>query len=775
MVTRIVGTVGLIVAMLPSLAWSQAAAPNESQITQARLKGVEFLKSKQLDEGNWEFPSHDVGITALCTLALLENGVPQSDSVIEKGHRYVRKNTKELGSTYDIALAIVLLSRLDEYGNKPAIRDLGARLIAGQNVGGGWSYTCPAKITSSILTNPESRPKAPEGVGDNSCTQFAVLGLWTASRTGMDIDQPMSAVARRFKTTQNSDGGWPYTTTVANQGENKSAVNPSGSAMTFAGLFSLTVARANKLRKELEQRELSGDDKSKGGASGSKKSTTSSTKKSDAKKDDKTDEKKDAADEPSEKADEATTLLKDPIFAKGLERAGQFVQGGDQARYFLWTIERLGVLLGQEKIGGVDWFAKGADILLKSQQMDGSWPEAHNDKGLSQTAFAILFLRKANLGSDISRLLEGEPEKAFVLSTRKEKPRFATLEEAIKAAMPGDTVRVDGDGPFKLPHVSLDKNLAIEAGFGYLPTFVYDIGFDSRGVRSRPDKDPEARYMLKTSGATVTLEGLKLEFDPPEIGSTVSWTLLRVAGGSVRMLNCSITEEGRKGAALIEITDAAQVRLKNCLVGGGRAAIEIAASGAQEVEVENSLLFSDQCFSVVKHATAKEADTKLTIRDSTLQGTNVVHTPSVATPIAVTVEGCLVKTDGIGQAFLTADNSNKNRSWSSHDNIYAVSKWIGASGRPVASVIDPKSFAKFWGIDDKTSTAKKIVFEGQRPNKASSHRMRATEFVLGAQSELALSGTKTGMQFLIVGPGRSFSRYRESSLYSDWKKTLASP
>lgn len=773
MVMRIVGSVGLIVALFPTIGWSQAPAPNESQITQARLKGVEFLKSKQLDDGAWEFTGHEVGITSLCTLALLENGVPQSDPLIEKGHRYVKRNTKELGSTYDIALAIVLLSRLDEYGNKQMIRDLGARLIAGQNVGGGWSYTCPAKVTSLILTNPESRPKPPEGVGDNSCTQFAVLGLWTASRTGMDIDQPMAAVARRFKTTQNSDGGWPYTSAVANAGDNKSAVNPSGSAMTFAGLFSLTVARANKLRKELEQRELGGDDKSKSGATGSKKATTGSTKKSETKKEEKPDEKKDSAAEPAEKTDEGSTLLKDPIFAKGLAKAGEFVQGGDQARYFLWTIERLGVLLGLEKIGGVDWYAKGADILIKSQQPDGSWGEVHNDKGLSQTAFAILFLRKANLGSDISRLLEGEPDKSFVLSGRADKPRFSTLEEAIKGAMPGETLRIEGDGPFKMPHVVLDKNLTIEAGHGYLPTFVYDVGFDSRGVRSRADKDPEARYMLKTSGAVVTLEGLKFEFDPPEIGSNVSWTILRVAGGSVRMLNCSITEEGRKGAALIEVTDAAQVRLRNCLLGGGRAAIELAASGNQEVEVDNSLLFSDHCFSIVKHATAKEADTKLTVRGCTLQGTNVVHAPSVATPITVTAENCLIKTDWIGQALLTADNSTKNRSWSGENNIYSVTKWLGANSKPVASVTDAKSFAKFWGIDDKTSTAKIIVFEGKRPNKSSSHRMRATEFALGAQSELALSGTKNGMQFLIVGAGRSFSRYRESSLYTEWKKLLA--
>ena len=779
MSTRILGLICFLVAMLPSFGWSQSSSPMDAQIAQARAKGVEFLKSKQLDEGSWEFTGHEVGITALCTLALLENGVPQSDPVIEKGHRYVKKNTKELGSTYDIALAIVILSRLDEYGNKQMIRDLGARLIAGQNTGGGWSYTCPAKVTASILVNPESRPKPPEGVGDNSCTQFAVLGLWTASRTGMDIDQPMAAVARRFKTTQNSDGGWPYTSAVANSGDKAAIPNPSGSAMTFAGLFSLTVARANKLRKHLEEREVSGEDKSKSGAGGSKKSGGGAAKKDDKKKDEKKDEKpddkKDAPPEVAEKSDEGSTLMKDPIFAKGLAKAGEFVQGGDQARYFLWTIERLGVLLGHDKFGGVDWFAKGADILLKTQQPDGSWAEVHNDKGLSQTSFAILFLRKANLGSDISRLLEGEPEKAFVINSRADKPRFATLEEAIKGAMPGETVRIDGDGPFKMPHVLIDKNLTIEAGHGYLPTLTYDVGFDARGVRSRPDKDPEARYMLKLVGATVTLEGLKLELDPPEIGTAVPFTALRVAGGNVRLLNCSITEEGRKGSALIEVTEPAQVRLRNCLLGGGRAAIEIAANGSQDIEADNCLVFSDQCVSVVKNAAAKEADTKLAFRTCTFQGTNVVHAPSVTSPISVTMGSCLIKTDWIGQALLVADNSKKDRSWSGENNIYGVSKWLGANSKPVMSVTDLKSFVKFWGTEEKGSTAKTIVFEGKRPNKASSHRMRATEFALGAQSELALSGTKTGMQFLIVGAGRSFSRYRESSLYADWKKTLAVP
>ena len=129
---------------------------------------------------------------------------------------------------------------------------------------------------------------------------------------------------------------------------------------------------------------------------------------------------------------------------------------------------------------------------------------------------------------------------------------------------------------------------------------------------------------------------------------------------------------------------------------------------AQELDVENSLLFSDQCIAVVKNAAAKEANTKVTLRNCTVQGTNAIHAPSVATPIAVTAEGCLFKTDGIGQSLLVASNSAKDRSWSGENNIYGVSNWLGINSRPVAGMTDPKSFAKFWGIDDKTSSAKKI-------------------------------------------------------------------
>jgi hypothetical protein len=44
-----------------------------------------------------------------------------------------------------------------------------------------------SQLASILMTNPDSRPKPPEGPGDNSCTQLGVLGWWTASKAGMQF------------------------------------------------------------------------------------------------------------------------------------------------------------------------------------------------------------------------------------------------------------------------------------------------------------------------------------------------------------------------------------------------------------------------------------------------------------------------------------------------------------------------------------------------------------------------------------------------------------
>src|SRR5262249_21236200 len=72
------------------------------------------------------------------------------------------------------------------------------------------------------------------GKTDNSNSQFALLALWAAQRHGVPVDRTMARVVRRYRGSQNSDGGWSYT--YAPGGGTGSAP-----AMTCVGLIGLAV------------------------------------------------------------------------------------------------------------------------------------------------------------------------------------------------------------------------------------------------------------------------------------------------------------------------------------------------------------------------------------------------------------------------------------------------------------------------------------------------------------------------------------------------------
>src|SRR5262245_3741639 len=94
-----------------------AYAQSDEESAAARARGVKYLKEKQKSDGSWDFSGHDVGITALCTIALIENGVPLNDSSVQRGYEYVKKNSNKLKNTYALTLVIVFISR---FGDRPA-------------------------------------------------------------------------------------------------------------------------------------------------------------------------------------------------------------------------------------------------------------------------------------------------------------------------------------------------------------------------------------------------------------------------------------------------------------------------------------------------------------------------------------------------------------------------------------------------------------------------------------------------------------------------------
>jgi len=65
--------------------------------------------------------------------------------------------------------------------------------------------------------------------------------------------------------------------------------------------------------------------------------------------------------------------------------------------YYMYGLERAGMLFGTEIIGEHRWYREGADQLLKDQKGDGSWGGAVTD-----TCFAILFLKRATRRLDVA-------------------------------------------------------------------------------------------------------------------------------------------------------------------------------------------------------------------------------------------------------------------------------------------------------------------------------------------------------------------------------------
>src|SRR4051812_21111187 len=194
------------------------------QVNSAIARGVAFLEKLQRPDGGWvEYDSQPGGVTALCTLALLNCGrnAKEHESV-RKALLYLEKQP-DPDHTYNASLMIMALAQADAKKYGPTIRKLALALAARQmrddRTKGGWSYKGPG-----------------DGSSDNSNTQFAILALHEAEKAGAKISDQTWQLALNYwqqPGMQNSSGGFGY-------GLNQQ--NATGS-MTCAGIASLIIIR----------------------------------------------------------------------------------------------------------------------------------------------------------------------------------------------------------------------------------------------------------------------------------------------------------------------------------------------------------------------------------------------------------------------------------------------------------------------------------------------------------------------------------------------------
>lgn len=369
----------IVTLLLLSCAGSVLAA-TQTEIDQAVERGVVYLRSAQEADGGWSYSGYNEGSTALAGLALLESGVKPTDPAILRAARLIRTGGELVTQTYSLALIIFFLDRLDDRQDAPLIVRLGKRLRDGQSANGGWSYTCQAGQHAGNRELSLLGVVASYG-SDNSNTQFAILGLWVARRHGLDVKQALERTDKYFRDTQSADGGWPYVTIYvqldpAARGRGQPTGESTG-AMTCAGLLGLLVQMGNQaVLKASNVKDLQ-------------------------------------VAAPTSAPAAAFDPLQDPAVQAGLKRLEQFLMpqgtagrlGLGTEMYFLWSIERVAVAYGLKMIGPVDWYSEGAHRILASQQPDGSWTDMSASVG---TSFAMLFLRRANVAADLTRMVGGE-------------------------------------------------------------------------------------------------------------------------------------------------------------------------------------------------------------------------------------------------------------------------------------------------------------------------------------------------------------------------------
>jgi hypothetical protein len=184
-------TFALVCISTTSLPAQAEGSVTAQQVRDAMEGGVKYLLDEQnAKSGTWnEMAGYEGGVTALCTLALLNAGIEPEHPQIQKALSYLRK--LEPNKTYSVALRTMVLCAAEPRRDLLLIQRNVQWLESKQLAEGQWSY--------------------PGAGGDNSNSQFAVLALHEAERVGAKVKpETWEKALKYWKSCQNQRGAWGY-------------------------------------------------------------------------------------------------------------------------------------------------------------------------------------------------------------------------------------------------------------------------------------------------------------------------------------------------------------------------------------------------------------------------------------------------------------------------------------------------------------------------------------------------------------------------------------
>ena len=366
----------LALILLAALATAQDEKPNPSaggvnEVAVARAidKGVLFLRTAASPDLKGAYTNSD----ELILWTLIHSGVPETDPKFKELFRSV--TTQPLKRTYKVSLLAMILEELDRVKYQEKIAQCAQFLVDNQCKNGQWSYGNQVESVKNVqVGEPEKRDVASAGgkggrpkptkkiavaksgegpeTGDNSNSLYAALGLRACHDAGITVPAPVVTAALKW---------WRDSQFAEADRKDK-----SGKAMVASG--------------------------KKGPAGWNYKNSA-------------TDEK---APYPAMTTGAVGSVViyayiqgkdwkKDPTVQSGMTWMAEKFEIQAWNGYYMYALERMGILYGTEMIGTHHWYREGANAILGIQKPDGSWGKDEGDWiGTTwDTCFSILFLRRA--------------------------------------------------------------------------------------------------------------------------------------------------------------------------------------------------------------------------------------------------------------------------------------------------------------------------------------------------------------------------------------------
>jgi hypothetical protein len=357
---------------------------DQKAIDDAVAKGVAWLKTAPSPsfanpEDGWHVPNSD----ELILWTFVHAGVSESDPKFKAC--FQKMIDTPLGRTYKAALQAMILEEVDRKSWQKRISHCAHFLVDNQCRNGQWGYGDPvaappppgvpsggAPVRSAGGRDGGARVKPAVTKrlnvtqtrfvgesGDNSNSQYAALGLRACHEAGINIPKNVLNQARNWWTsTAVKDGdrtsvasgvggvpqGWGYR---INDG-----AEPYGS-MTAGAVGALAIY------DYLLDKDWKKDPAVQGGLA---------------------------------------WLAKNYSVENNPGAKVHFGDGGPKSAryYYLYALERAGILTENPLLGTKDWYFDGARVLLAAQGANGAWDkDGAGENATWQTCFAILFLKKA--------------------------------------------------------------------------------------------------------------------------------------------------------------------------------------------------------------------------------------------------------------------------------------------------------------------------------------------------------------------------------------------